>query len=171
LELLRKRSGELVVIHVPSGRGVLAKFENISNGFHLFTLLQGALSGVIPGAGFPNGQALAVARGGAQTAASDSARWHFGRGDVPRADLSGSIWGEGSPDEIPEIDGSKVILLWKPILGARSWDAGFFGPHLQAAPSNVTVVRPLSDEELLRWRERLGLPEPNAPWWKFWRRS
>ncbi len=48
LELLRKRSGELVVIHVPSGRGVLAKFENISNGFHLFTLLQGALSGVIP---------------------------------------------------------------------------------------------------------------------------
>jgi hypothetical protein len=171
LELLRKRSGELVVIHVPSGRGVLAKFENISNGFHLFTLLQGALSGVIPGAGFPNGQALAVARGGAQTAVSDSARWHFGRGDVPRADLSGSIWGEGSPDEIPEIDGSKVILLWKPILGARSWDAGFFGPHLQAAPSNVTVVRPLSDEELLRWRERLGLPEPNAPWWKFWRRS
>lgn len=170
LELLRKRSGTLVVIHVERGRGVHVSYQNLSNCFHLFTLLQAALADAkMPGAKRVSLHLLAVARGEAMDECHDEAWWHYGAGTSPAADLGDSIWGEANPDTIPEIDGQQVILLWPMIIQSRQWGAGFFGPLLQAAPPAVTVTSELTDEELNQWWEKLNLRkiEPQ-PWWKFW---
>ncbi len=114
-------------------------------------------------------KSLAVARGEAFEAASDSACWHYGRGDLPKSDISGSIWGEGSPSQIPRIDGTQVLLLWPPILGSRSWEAGFFGPYLQAMPPSVSVSDELNSEQVDAWWAKLKLPTlEKKPKWKFW---
>ncbi len=134
LEVLRKCSGRLVVIHAESRKGVLVRYENISNCFHLFTLLQGVLVKVMPDARRPSPQTLAVACGEQNEIAHDHAWWHYGRGDVPEANFSGSVWGEASPLSIPRIYGEQVLLLWRPILGSREWDGNFFGPFLMEAP-------------------------------------
>lgn len=169
LELLRKQSGQLVVLHVEERRGFQVAYENLSNCFHLFTLLQAALVNKVPDAKAAAAKSLAVARGEAFEAADDSACWHYGRGDVPQADIGGSIWGEGSPSEIPKIDGTQVLLLWPPILGARAWDAGFFGPYLQAMPPGVSVTEELTAEQVDAWWSKLNLPSlEKKPRWKFW---
>jgi hypothetical protein len=169
LELLRKRSGQLVVLHVEQRRGFRVTYENLSNCFHLFTLLQAALDGKVPDARAAEARSLAVARGEAFEAASDSACWHYGRGDVSEASFAGSIWGEGSPSEIPQIDGTQVLLLWPPLLGSRSWDAGFFGPYLQAMPPSVVISEELTAEQVDAWWAKLKLPMlEKKPKWKFW---
>ena len=170
LELLRKRSGTLLVIHVEQRRGVRVSYQNLSNCFHLFTLLQSALSDAkMPGAKRVSSRLLAVARGQAMEDCHDEAWWHYGVGTCPTADLGGSIWGEANPDSIPEIDGQQVILLWPMIINSRQWGVGFFGPFLQASPPAVTVTAELTGAEVRQWVEKLKLPEiVPKPWWKFW---
>lgn len=171
LESLRKCSGNLLVIHPDSRRGARLKYQNISNCFHLFTLLQAALVDKLPGAKRVQAETLAAARGEQSGPTSDSAWWHYGRGDVPRSGYEGSIWGEASPSSIPEICGEQVILLWKPIMKLRQWDGGFFGPFLEAAPPDMRFIEELSDEEFEEWRQRLRIPEVSSdrPWWAFWK--
>lgn len=108
IQLLRQRSGELVVLNVAQKKGVLARYENIANCFHLFTLLQGALIGVMPDARDTPEKLLSFARGNPtnEDVGSDSAWWHFGQGNVAEPDIAASIWGEGGPDEISRIDGT-----------------------------------------------------------------
>ncbi|MCC9600895.1 hypothetical protein LOC67_09980 [Stieleria sp. JC731] len=170
LELLRKRSGELLVIHVQHRRGFQVAYENLSNCFHLFTLLQAALQNYR----FPETQTvprslLNVAKGMTFEDQSDTAWWHYGVGTYPEADFGGTIWGEANPESIPEVDGRQVVLLWPPVLQSRSWGTGFFGPFLQAAPPNVKVLEELDSDEVQRWCDRLNLPwvKPK-PRWKFW---
>jgi len=69
---------------------------------------------------------------------------------------------------IPKIEGQQVLVLWPMILGSRSWDAGFFGPHLHGTPPAVTVDAEFTDEQLQDWWSKLKLPAPAKPWWKFW---
>ena len=170
LELLRKRSGTLVVLHVEQRRGVRLSYRNLSNCFHLFTLLQAALSDEkMPGAKRVSSRLLAVATGQAMEDCHDEAWWHYGVGTCPTADLGGSIWGEANPDSIPEIDGQQVILLWPMVINSRQWGAGFFGPFLQASPPAVTVTGELTDAEVSQWVEKLNLPEITPKrGWKFW---
>jgi hypothetical protein len=169
LELLRKQSGQLVVLHLEQRRGFQMMYENLSNCFHLFTLLQAALVGKVPDARGADAKSLAVARGEAFEAASDSACWHYGRGDLPTSDIGGSIWGEASPSQIPRIDGTQVLLLWPPILGSRSWEAGFFGPYLQAMPPSVVLTDELNSEQVDAWWAKLKLPTlEKKSKWKFW---
>lgn len=158
-ELLRQQSGDLVVLHGEQPVGVLVRFENLSNCFHLFTLLQGELAEIMPGAGEPNADVIAVAKGEMFEDVNDSAWWHFGPGDCPKPDLSASVWGEAMPDTIPVIDGQRVLILWSPLLQGRGWGGGFFGPYLQASPPGVTMQRQLSTEEVAQWRNKIGLPE------------
>jgi hypothetical protein len=168
-EMLFKRSGLLLVIHVESRRGFRAKYENVSNCFHLFTLLQGAIGTQLPGGKKPGSTTIAVARGEQDGEADDSAWWHYGRGDVPESNLVGSIWGEGSPDQIPTIAGEQVILLWPSIFGSRSWDGGFFAPRIDAAPARVILNDELPPEQIETWWTTLRLPTTTAkPWWKLW---
>ncbi|PNY38187.1 hypothetical protein C2E31_04100 [Rhodopirellula baltica] len=170
LELLRKRSGELLVIHVADRRGFDVEYNNLSNCFHLFTLLQAALQGMRLGnGGTVDSDLVAVASGDAFHDAADSAWWHYGVGGYPEADFGGSVWGEATPDTIPTIDGRQVILLWPPLFQARSWDAGFFSPFLQASPPKVSVINELDPTDVQNWCERLNLPTIKSKRrWRFW---
>lgn len=170
LELLRKRSGTLVVIHVEQRRGVRVSYQNLSNCFHLFTLLQAALSKVrMPGAKRVPSTLLAAANGETNENCHDSAWWHYGIGTCSKADLDGSIWGEANPDSIPKIDGEQVVLLWPLIMNSRQWATGFFDPFLHASPPTVTVTSELTEAEVKQWSTRLKLPAiAKRPWWKPW---
>lgn len=156
-ELLRKCSGELIVLHAEHPIGVRVQYENISNCFHLFTLLQGALPD-FPGALKTTKQVLAAARGDSYEDVSDSAWWHYGQGNMPEANIAASVFGEASPDSISRIDDQQVMLLWSPILQGRSWDSGFFAPVLSSALPSVAKLDDLTDAEMRQWRERLQLP-------------
>ncbi len=176
LELLRRCSGSVLVFHIESRRGFRVRYNNLSNCFHLFTLLQCALSKLQPNCRKPTEEMLRVAAGEFPEDGSDDAWWHYGSGRSPRPDMMESIWGEGSPAAIPEVRGEAVILLWPPILQGRSWNAGFFGPPLHAAPASLTVQETLSEELVQEWWKILNLdsapdvsvPKSNRPWWKFW---
>lgn len=168
-ELLRKKSGELLVVHVAARQGYFVAYENISNCFHLFTLLQGTLPRTMPGCKTVNQSALAAARGESMAKVDDEAWWHYGRGDVPESNIAASVWGELGPQQIPIIDGVQVLLLWPAIFDSRRWDGGFFMPFIAAAPSRVTFLNQLTAEELDVWWAKIGLPpSPSKPRWKFW---
>lgn len=156
-ELLRKCSGELIVLHAQEPRGVRVEYKNISNCFHLFTLLQGALTD-FPGALKSTKQVLAAAKGESFDDVSDNAWWHFGQGNVPEADIGGSVFGEASPDSISRDDDQQVMLLWPPILQGRSWNSGFFAPVLSSALPSVKKLNDLTSDEIAQWREKLQLP-------------
>lgn len=160
-ELLRQQSGNLIVLHGEQPVGALVHYENLTNCFHLFTLLQGELAEFMPGAKQVQSDVLAVARGDMFEDVNDSAWWHFGQPDSPQPNVSSSIWGEGSLDSIRCVDEQQVAILWPPQLGSRGWSGGFFGPYLQASPPSVTLLRQLDDEEVQQWREKLRLP-PNS---------
>ena len=159
MELLRKCSGHLTVLHAESPVGVRVSYENLSNCFHLFSLLQCALSDIMPGAQEPSDEILALALGEKEyEEAGDVAWWHFGHGNVPQADFSGTVFGEASPSTIAQIEGEQVILLWPPILQSRGWDAGFFQPILSSAMPRVTIEEELSEQQIAQWRAKLNLP-------------
>jgi hypothetical protein len=160
--LLDMESGELVVDHVESGKGAVIGYRNIANAFHLFTLLQHSLAGIVPGARAADPGLLASALGESDARSSDDACWHYGRGDVPTASIEASIWGERTLREIPQINGSRVVLLWPPILSGRSWDSGFFHPRIDAARAEIGSARSLTSAEATHWRLRLGLPLPRS---------
>lgn len=157
LQLLRQRSGELVVLNVKEKAGARVKYQNVATNFHLFTLLQGALAQVMPDARTINQPMLDAALGGAYFDGHDEAWWHFGQPTVPEANIAASVWGEGSPDDIFRIEGHQVILLWPPLLGSRTWNSGFFGPALDAAPSSVQLTSMLSPDEVEEWWDKLSL--------------
>jgi hypothetical protein len=168
VSLLQQCSGELIVLHATRSKGVRVTYRNIGNCFHLFSLLQGALAGAMPGAKSPSAKVLQVASGKEEGETTDEAWWHYGRPDVPEANLRGSIFGEQSPSEIPQVDRTQIILLWPPILQSRSWDSGFFGPVIASSLPSVELSGMLSDEEVASWRGKLNLPERKQAWWKFW---
>jgi hypothetical protein len=179
-ELLRKVSGELIVLHVAGRIGFVVRYEQLSNNFHLFTLLQGELSSRVPDGRSVPANLLAIARGERHDSAEDAAWWHYGQGSMNTPNFAGMVFGEMSPAAIGAIDGQQVLLLWPPIFKERSWDAGFFGPSLEVAPVDVKVIRELTREDVKTWWTRLQLPDVSltseaapsvpaaSPWWKFW---
>jgi len=157
LESLQRKSGPLIVLHPQTGAGLKLRYENIAHNFHLFSLLQVAVGTRLLGGQQPDPKIAAVARGQASDDIYDHAWWHYGdpRSKTPK--IGASIWGEGLVTEIPIINDSRVILLWPPILGSRSWNDGFFGPHLEAMPANVVVEEELSSESAQEWLKTLGV--------------
>ena len=176
LQILRQRSGELLVLHGMHAKGFRVAYENISNCFHLFTLLQAALEGRMPGSKKSSPRTIEAARGKITAQdAHDNAWWHYGQGTEPKAELNSLIFGEANPDSIVPIDGEQVILLWPNVM-ERGWDGGFFSPTLKAAPPDVQITEELSEDEVRQWRERLGLNstrDPKATKWNWlpWKRK
>jgi hypothetical protein len=173
LHLLRQRSGELMVIHAEAGKGLRVAYENIANCFHLFTLLQGAIHRVMPGAKTPDARVLAAAVSDDETEVRDSAWWHYGQAHAKRADIAATVFGELGPESIAQVHGKQVLLLWNPVLQSRSWDSGFFRPILHAALPAVKLLGELTVEETSEWWAALELPHPlpqsvPKPWWKVW---
>lgn len=186
-EMLQRCSGTLLVLHQPSGIGYRLRYENVANRFHLFSLIQTAVGQRIPGGRSPDPDIAAAARGLSALRVGDDAWWHYGDPRSKTANLVGSIRGEGLVRLIPFVNGEQVIILWPPLLQSRSWDAGFFGPHLEALPSELVVHEQLSADESRTWFELLGIQVANQhqtdhrqldesaldkpvarPWWKLW---
>lgn len=159
-EALLRTSGRLIALHPLSGRALELHVSNVANCFHLFTLVQGAIGERLPEGRKPNEAALAVARGG-DGDLQDEAWWHFGDPISPTADIAGSIWGESLVRSMPLIHGARVVVLWPPVLGSRSWNTGLFGPHLDAMPANVTFERELDPKEARKWFGRVDIAVPN----------
>jgi len=168
LELLRQRSGKLVVLNVRHKIGVVVLYSNIATCFHLFTLLQGALAEVMPDAQKVSKHVIDIARGAQPGMAQDTAWWHYGQAHAAEPSLAASVWGEAGPESISTVDGRQVLLLWPPILQSRSWDAGFFSPILEATPPGVAVMEVLSSSQVEAWQARLGLA-PTASFDRSWR--
>ena len=157
LALISKASGTLIVLHGEQLVGAKVAYRNISNCFHLFTLLQAALEGVMPGTRKVSPDILAAARGESMESCYDEAWWHYGQPVRGTPNIVASVFGEQHPSGIRTIEGEQVMLLWSPILESRRWDSGFFGPALQQAPSAVELIAMLPMKEVTIWRERIGL--------------
>jgi hypothetical protein len=173
LELIRKVSGRLIVLHGEQSVGACVEYHNISNCFHLFTLLQAALVETMPGARKVNSGVIAMARGERLAECSDEAWWHYGQPVSSSPNILTSVFGEQNPQKIHALNGQQVMLLWPPIFGSRTWDAGFFGPVLDTAPAEVELIEILSVKDVTTWRHHIGLPSVNTaevkkPWWMFW---
>ncbi|QGJ70701.1 Hypothetical protein PBC10988_23990 [Planctomycetales bacterium 10988] len=168
LTLLNKRDGRLMVVHGESGRVLEAHYQNVANCFHLFSLLQIAIGKQLPGGREPDPQVVATVTNMEGHQSGDSAWWHYGSPFSKEANIAASIWGEGHVDEIPEIDGYQVMILWPMIVGHRSWDAGFFGPAIESAMPKLTILRELPRSEAQSWCQRLSLqPKPKKRFWPF----
>jgi len=166
-EALLKTSGTLVVLHPPSGTGLRLTYTNVSNCFHLFSLLQTAVGTRIPGGRAPNETIAWVARGKSSEKVTDDAWWHYGNPSSPKPDVMLGIWGEGLVRDLTQVDGEPVFLLWPMILKSRVWDGAFLGPHLEAMPADATVERMLTPEETSAWLEKLGIARQRKRWWPF----
>lgn len=169
LQKLRQESGDLIFLLAERKKGYLLRYENLTNCFHLFTLLQGALADEKPKSAPFDRQAVAIASGDEDGDCTDRAWWHYSQPHATEANIAASIWGEGTPSDIAEVAGTRIMVAWQTVLGSRTWDAGFFTPILQQALPKVELVRQLSDEETGAWWQKLSLPEPK-PRWKFWSR-
>jgi hypothetical protein len=156
----------LVVLHPGEGKGFRVELEAVHTNFHLFTLLQGELIGGGHLAGEPiDPEVVAAATGEAAPAGPlhDHARFHYytwaglrPTDGTARADMASWVWGEGVPADIPELGGERVVVLTAPVLGGRSWDAGFFANVHDALRSAARVVGVLTADEVAGYRERAG---------------
>ena len=164
-EALLKSSGSLIFLHPASGAGLRLRYSNVSNCFHLFSLLQTAIGESIEGGRAPSAAIARVARGKSTETVDDDAWCHYGTAHSKQADLSASIWGQSLVREIPQVDRTPVVVAFPPILGARRWDAGFLGPHLEAMPADVTVDSALTPAEVKAWLTRIGF-DARKTWWQ-----
>ncbi|MEZ4371868.1 MAG: hypothetical protein AB7K71_13725 [Polyangiaceae bacterium] len=196
LEALKRSSGDLIIVHVPSRKGLELRYENVSNCFALFSLIQNAVGKQLPGgeAPRPDLSMWLLHRDGMPFEGTDHAWWHYGSPLSPEPDLTNSVWGEMLVQELPTFPAldapgpeTRVILLWPPLLQSRTWDAGFLTPHIGQLPASVELVSELSTEDCEAWLGRLGIPRagqsasesqppdseppPKRAFWKFWQRG
>jgi hypothetical protein len=156
---------ELIVLHLPQGKGFRVSLEAVNTNFHLFTLLQAALvgdpdEGMLAGApGDPEVIAVATGEVPHTKLLNDSARWHYydWRGLMPDGTLGfgATIWGEASPRDIPTFEGEPVVLIGPPVFGMRMWDSNFFANIHDALRSRVEVVEVLSADDVAGWLLRI----------------
>ncbi|MFB8123865.1 hypothetical protein ACFVG1_01320 [Streptomyces bacillaris] len=136
----------LVVLHRPSATGYLLRLSGIGDNFQLHTLLADALIGGGHVAGrAPSPQEVAVCRetpGQVETAGSFELV-------APDGDR---LWNEGTPADIPVVDGVRLLVLDEPSY-ARSWPAGRFFPGMRG---DLILERALEPGETERWFARVS---------------
>lgn len=155
-EILSRASGQLLLLHVEAKRALKCRYKNVSNCFHLFSLLQGTIGESLPGGQAPNPAVFASALGDGSPG-EDSAWWHYGDPHSPEANVVASIFGEANVEAIPEIDGIQVMLLWPMVVESRMWDAGFFGPPIDASKPSFEIEEELDASEAKAWFEKLNI--------------
>ncbi|MEW2066036.1 hypothetical protein [Streptomyces sp. NPDC007346] len=136
----------LVALHRTSGTGYALRIFGIGDNFQLHTLLADALIGGGHVAGrAPSPQEAAVCRvtpGQVET---------VGSFDLTAPD-GGRLWNEGTPADIPVVDGVRLLVLDEPS-SRRSWPAGRFFPGMRG---DVILERALEPEETEGWFARVS---------------
>jgi hypothetical protein len=157
----------LVVLHRQTGTGFRVRVTGVADNFQLHTMLAATIIPLLPvarrgllrrrdAAGLPDVPTPAM------VAAAD------GSGDfTPTGGLVGQfnlvdgtgawIWNEGRPDEIPLVDGARVIVLDPPPY-QRHWDSGRAYPLLRAS----LEATPLPIDEATTWLSRIKPSRPIA---------
>jgi hypothetical protein len=139
----------LVVLHRPTGSGFEVRIGGIGDNFQLHTLLAHVLigGGHVPGTG-PSAESVRLATdpepARARTDAVATGAFELLAPDGER------IWNEGLPDDIPVVEGHRLLVLDEPLY-QRSWNADRFFPHL---PGTAELTRVLSDDEAQAWFAR-----------------
>lgn len=131
----------LVVLHRPTGTGFLMRMSGLGDNFQLHTLLADVLigGGSLPGRA-PGAQEAAVCR--------DAPGQVRTTGSFNLCAPDGSwVWNEGTPDDIPVVDGTRLLVLDPPAY-ERMWPAGRFFPGMRG---ELVLERALSAEEAARW--------------------
>jgi hypothetical protein len=156
---------ELIVLAPQEGRGFRFALEAVNNNFHLFTLLQAALTlgEHLPGEP-PEPELLGLATGEAPqpTARVDHARWHFYSweglqpdGGFAATDFRAWLPGDASPTDIPRLADSRIVVIGPTVLGRRSWSSNEFACIHDALRSRAELVEVLSEGEVAKWVEKL----------------
>lgn len=150
LHLLERE--QLVVLHRQTGRGWRVTIDGIGDNFQLHTLLAGALSGP-------------AERGLIEGLTVDPA-WIAVATDAPPEQFRGSvvgsfnlvdgygkwIWNEGTPADIPSLDGARLVVLDPPPY-QRSWSNIRKFPML---PGSLTVDETLAPAEAAAWLAKVA---------------
>lgn len=141
---------ELTVLHPARREGAVVAIEAVASAFHLFTLLQGAFPAWCPADDPVDPELLALATGtqrydGPHT---DHARFHVATGFGIDRDVAATVWGEGSPADVPAIDGVRYLVVGPTMFGGRAWDAGFFANFHDALRPRLRIVRALAADEV-----------------------
>lgn len=161
---------ELLVLYPVLERGYRLKISGIGDNFQLQTLLADAVignpeKGWIPGER-PDPRVVAAARDQRIDATMPTAVGVFNlvnwRGLLPDGTLDKSdhadvnwIWGEGLPADIPQYEGTRIILLG-PASYPRSWNAE---RRFDGMKGELHVIEKLKPEAVQDWLKRLA----NAP--------
>ncbi|MEU9043075.1 MULTISPECIES: hypothetical protein [unclassified Kitasatospora] len=130
----------LLVLDRPTGTGYLLRMSGLSDTFQLHTLLADVLigGGHLPGA--PQDPEVAAL---ARTAFLDGRRvTATGAFNLVAPDGSW-LWNEGTPSDIPVLDGLRTLVL-EPLPYERSWSAGRF---IQEVPGDLRLERVLDPAE------------------------
>lgn len=131
----------LVVLHRPTGTGYALRMSGIGDNFQLHTLLADALvgGGHVPGRA-PSADEVAVCR--------DRPGQVLTTGSFNLVAPGGEwVWNEGTPSDIPVVDGVRLLVLDPPPY-QRSWPSGRFFPHMTG---DLVLERVLDAEETGRW--------------------
>ncbi|MFI6562312.1 hypothetical protein [Streptomyces sp. NPDC050534] len=134
----------LVVLHRPTGTGYAMRMSGLGDNFQLHTLLAGVLvgGGHIPGDA-PSAQEVAVCRDApGQVPTTGSFNLVTPGGEW--------VWNEGTPSDIPVVDGVRLLVLDPPPY-QRGWPAGRFFPRMTG---DLVLERVLDEPETRRWLER-----------------
>ncbi|MET8448040.1 hypothetical protein [Streptomyces sp. NPDC005209] len=127
----------LVVLHRPTGTGYALRMSGLGDNFQLHTLLADVLvgGGHVPGRA-PSAEEAAVCR--------DQPGQVHTTGSFNLVTPTGEwVWNEGTPSDIPLVDGVRLLVLDPPPY-ERSRPAGRFFPHMTGA---LVLERVLAPEE------------------------
>ncbi|MFG3206932.1 hypothetical protein [Streptomyces sp. NPDC048192] len=136
----------LVVLHRPTGTGFEVRIGGIGDNFQLHTLLAHVLvgGGHVPGTA-PSAESVRLATdpepAQGRTGAVATGAFELLAPDGER------IWNEGLPDDIPVVEGRRLLVLDEPMY-PRSWNADRFFPML---PGTAELTRVLSADEVQTW--------------------
>ncbi|MBV1852582.1 hypothetical protein [Catellatospora tritici] len=146
----------LVVLHRAQRRGYRVSIGGVGDNLQLHTLLAGALTGPAE-RGLLTGYEVDPAW---TAVASNAPRSAFGgqvRGQFNLVDAHGNwIWSEGTPAEIPLVDGVRVVVLDPPPY-VHGWDNMRRFPMM---PAWISLDEVMSPEQAAVWLSRVADAKP-----------
>ncbi len=146
---------ELIVLYRPRRRGYVVRISGLGDNFQLHTLLAAALIGNEADgfiAGHPPRPEWVSAASNGPVPQSGAVEGYFNL-----VDAKGEwIWNEGVPDDIPAVEGRRVVVLDPPPY-ARSWSNSRLFPFM---PGEVELLRQLSEREAEEWFARVSPARP-----------